>query len=65
VPTLTHTPEGHYPDHLSLREVEERHIRRVMARHGGNATRAAATLGISRATLWRKLKRMKSATESE
>jgi len=65
VPSLTHTPEGHYPDHLSLREVEERHIRRVLARHGGNATRAAATLGISRATLWRKLKRMNRPAASD
>jgi transcriptional regulator with PAS, ATPase and Fis domain len=58
VPRLSHTPDDVYPETLSLREVEERHIRRVLSRFGGNATRAAESLGISRATLWRKLKRM-------
>jgi DNA-binding protein Fis len=58
VPRLTHTPADVYGVDLSLKEVEERHIRRVLAHLGGNATRASEALGISRATLWRKLKRM-------
>ncbi len=62
---LTHTPDGFYPDDLTLREVEDRHIQRVLSRCGGNATRAAAALGISRATLWRKLKRMGRQAASE
>jgi len=40
----------------SLAEVEREHIRRVLARHHGNATIAARQLGISRTTLWRKLR---------
>jgi transcriptional regulator with PAS, ATPase and Fis domain len=43
-------------DRWSLAEVEKEHIRRVLARHGGNATVAAKQLGISRTTLWRKLR---------
>ena len=40
----------------SLAQVEKEHIRRVLARHRGNATSAARQLGISRTTLWRKLR---------
>jgi len=40
----------------SLADVEKEHIRLVLARHRGNATTAARQLGISRTTLWRKLR---------
>ncbi|MDA8384255.1 MAG: sigma-54 dependent transcriptional regulator [Betaproteobacteria bacterium] len=40
---------------LSLTEMETRHIRRVLAAHGGNQVAAARVLGISRSTLRRKL----------
>jgi transcriptional regulator with PAS, ATPase and Fis domain len=40
----------------SLAEVEREHLERVLARHRGNATNAARQLGISRTTLWRKLR---------
>jgi two-component system response regulator HydG len=40
----------------SLADVEREHIQRVLARHHGNATSAARQLGISRTTLWRKLR---------
>ena len=43
-------------DAWSLSQVEEEHIRRVLVRHRGNATTAARQLGISRTTLWRKLR---------
>ena len=43
-------------DTWSLAEVEKDHIRRVLALHRGNATSAARQLGISRTTLWRKLR---------
>jgi len=46
-----------YPVELSLAEVEARHIRRVVKRVDGNLTKAARSLGISRSTLWRKMKR--------
>jgi DNA-binding NtrC family response regulator len=42
---------------LSLDEVERRHIARILAHHQGNRSRAARTLGISRATLYEKLAR--------
>ncbi len=40
----------------SLEDVERRHIERTLRRHGGNRTRAAEELGISRATLINKIK---------
>jgi transcriptional regulator with PAS, ATPase and Fis domain len=43
----------------SLHQVEREHIRAVLAQSGGNRTRAAAVLGISSTTLWRRLKTMK------
>ena len=41
---------------LPLEQVEQNHIQAVLASTGGNKTRAAKILGISSATLWRKLK---------
>jgi two-component system response regulator HydG len=43
-------------DSWSLAEIEKEHIQRVLALHEGNATTAAKQLGISRTTLWRKLR---------
>jgi two-component system, NtrC family, response regulator AtoC len=40
----------------SLADIEKEHIQRVLALHRGNATTAARQLGISRTTLWRKLR---------
>ena len=45
------------PDARSLDEVTREHVLRVLAKHGDNATAAAKTLGVSRTTLWRMLKR--------
>jgi two-component system response regulator HydG len=45
-----HTP-------ISLDELERQHIERTLKHHAGNRTRAAAELGISRATLINKIKR--------
>jgi DNA-binding NtrC family response regulator len=45
-----HTP-------LSLEDLERQHIDRTLKHHGGNRTRAAVELGISRATLINKIKR--------
>ena len=43
-------------DTWSLADIEKEHIQRVLSLHRGNATTAARQLGISRTTLWRKLK---------
>ena len=43
-------------DGWTMAEVEKEHIQRVLERHQGNATGAAKQLGISRTTLWRKLR---------
>jgi transcriptional regulator with PAS, ATPase and Fis domain len=44
------------PDGLRLEEVEDLYIRRTLELAGGNTSAAARRLGISRSTLWRKLK---------
>src|SRR5258705_5008937 len=43
-------------DGWTLAEVEKEHILRILRRHQGNASAAARQLGISRTTLWRKLR---------
>jgi PAS domain S-box-containing protein len=48
-----HTVTVHGP----LESAEAAAIREALTRHGGNRTRAAKDLGISRNTLWRKMKR--------
>ncbi len=45
----------------TLAEIEQEHIRRVMVAVGDNKLEAAKVLGISRAGLWRKLKKMDEA----
>jgi len=47
---------------VPLSEVEERHIRHVLEKTGGNRTRAAEILGIGLRTLQRKLKAFHKAT---
>jgi transcriptional regulator with PAS, ATPase and Fis domain len=48
--------EGYSAD-LTLEQLEALHIRRVIRHHHGNLGRTAKSLGISRTTLWRKMKR--------
>jgi two-component system response regulator AtoC len=45
---------------LTLAELENRYIIEVLEAAGGNKSRTAETLGISRAALWRKLKQLKA-----
>ena len=40
----------------SLRQLEQEHIEQALLLFAGNRTRASAALGISKATLWRKIK---------
>ena len=53
-----YTPDGDRRGHqaIPLAEVERQHIERTLRHHGGNRTRAAQELGISRATLINKIK---------
>jgi len=44
------------PPVLPLREMERRHILHAMEVFGGNRTKVSKALGISKSTLWRKLK---------
>ena len=44
---------------LSLEEMERRHILHALSICKGNKTEVCKRLGISRATLWRKLKELK------
>ena len=46
------------PDGLTLEQVERFYIRRTLDQVAGNASEAARRLGISRSTLWRKLKKL-------
>jgi len=43
-----------------LQELERRYILKLLERFGGNRERTAATLGINKSTLWRKLQSYKS-----
>jgi transcriptional regulator of acetoin/glycerol metabolism len=46
-----------YAAGLTLDEVERRHIEQALERHGGNVSRAAEQLGLSRSALYRRLQR--------
>jgi transcriptional regulator with PAS, ATPase and Fis domain len=50
-------PTAEARDAWSLEDVEREHIERVLRRHRGNLANAARQLGISRTTLWRKMRR--------
>ena len=50
--------EEQMPEELSIRSVSMDLIDRVLRKHGGNRKAAAAELGISERTLYRKLKQM-------
>ena len=47
-------PDEH-PDHYSIRDVSQDYIRKALEKHHGNRKKAAAELGISERTLYRKL----------
>jgi len=51
-----------YPITATLEEVERRHIERVLKHHDGHVDRAAVALGMSRSTLYAKVKRYKLGT---
>jgi len=49
---------------MTLAEVVEAHITKTLEECGGNITKTAKQLGLYRATLQRKLRRMRPATAS-
>ena len=59
---------GHAPDAtpapLTLDQLERQHILRVLEEQGGNRERAAAVLGISARTLYRKLREYETGANS-
>jgi two-component system response regulator HydG len=56
-PVQSHAEDSAPLDLFNLREVEDRHIRRVLDYCGGNKTQAAELLGIDASTIHRKLSR--------
>ena len=56
---ITHNPMPEEEEILSLDEMERRHILHALSICKGNKTEVCKKLGISRATLWRKLKELK------
>lgn len=49
---------------LTLLELEQEYVQKVLIHVAGNKTRAAEVLGIGRASLWRKLKKINAFTAS-
>ena len=49
--------EGVSPDSLDLDELERAAVRRALSKHGGNISRAAEELGISRKALYRRIEK--------
>jgi len=45
------------PDNMNLNEVEKMLIRKVVDKHGGNISRAAKELGLTRASLYRRIEK--------
>ncbi len=58
-PLIDHPPREENPAfNFSLRETEKRQIRRALGHTGGNLSRAASLLGISRSALYRRLEKL-------
>ncbi len=49
--------DGFSPDNMNLEEVEKILIRKVIDKHGGNISRAAKELGLTRASLYRRIEK--------
>ena len=52
------------PLHAMVDDVERRHIRNALERTGGSIMKTAELLGISRKTLWEKMKKLKVANDT-
>ena len=54
-----HAPEGSFvPLHAMVEDAERRHIRSALERTGGSVMKTSELLGISRKTLWEKMKKL-------
>ncbi|HEY4239554.1 MAG TPA: helix-turn-helix domain-containing protein [Kofleriaceae bacterium] len=58
-PPLARRPEDPDDELLTLEAAERRHIERVLHKERGSVERAATRLGISRSTLYQKLRRIR------
>ena len=58
IPAADLLNEGFFAESADLIEAERSALRRAISRHNGNMSRTAESLGISRATLHRKVKRL-------
>ncbi len=56
IPLIAQGTAFPYSESLSLAQLEAEHIRRVLQHYAGNTTKTARSLGISRSTLWRKMR---------
>ena len=52
---------GQHDDRACLEELEVQHIRKVLNHYNGETTKAAEALGISRTTLYRRLKEIRES----
>jgi transcriptional regulator with PAS, ATPase and Fis domain len=57
LPRLEQGNDESIPDGLTLEEVEARYIRRALSKEKGSLAGTARNLGVSRTTLWRKMRR--------
>ncbi|MBN2576279.1 MAG: sigma 54-interacting transcriptional regulator [Deltaproteobacteria bacterium] len=64
-PGIVHPTAARAARGQRLDAVQLDHIREVLRQSSGNRRRAAATLGISTTTLWRKLKQQRGGSESQ
>ena len=63
--SVAFTPAEQGDDIISLEEMERRHILHALSVCKGNQTEICEKLGISRSTLWRKMKALKIQMEGE
>jgi DNA-binding NtrC family response regulator len=58
-PATPAAAEEEFPLELSLEDMERRHIERVLRHHDGHVERTAVALGMSRSTLYQRIKKFK------
>ena len=57
--TVASSDEKFVPLHAMVEEAERRHIRSALERTGGSVMKTSELLGISRKTLWEKMKKLR------